>query len=1029
MRFWNAALRVVMAGALMAAAAGVVLPAAAQRLTLNFNPDWKFIKADPTGAQAPGFDDGGWTNVSAPHTYNDVDSFDHWSIRGHHGEQNQWGGRTWYRKTFTLPQVYEGKKVYIEFEAVRQVAEVYLNGKLLGTSKTGFIPFGFDLTPYVQFGKTNVLAVMCDNRFMKDPLGREESGAPTGDNALNINPSANPNLAAVQRRFNEAMPDTVEELQADQIPWNNPHWHPAHGGIYRNVRLYIVDPLHISLPLYSFLQTAGPYVYATDISTNKSTIHLEVPIENSRSSGENVELVAQIVDHDGKTVLTMRHQGDIVTGASATFNLSGVLPKPQLWESDYPYLYHVVCSLQVNRRTIDSSEVPLGIRTVKWTADKGFFINGHHEKLHGWGQKPTDEWPGLGAAQPDWLHFYTLNLMKEAGGNWVRWGHCAAGPEMIKACDELGLMVEQPGVDGESDTVKAAWTLRASAFRDMIIYYRNDPAILIWEGGNQKVTLEHAKELRAYMDKYDPHGGRAYAHRRADQTDGEFMDVCIGTEGGREIKKLPVVEGEYDREESPRRVWDDYSPPNFGYPEAKGRSDYILTSEQYAVNQLPQYLKKVGMPEHCGGANWIFSDTTSGGRDSAEVDRAGGEVDGVRLPKEAYYVCSAMFNARVPQVHIIGHWTYPAGTKKTIYVASNGDRVELVVNGKSLGWGTKDPDGPYIFVFPDIAWEPGEIKAVAYLDGKVVAAHSIQTAGPAVALRMTPIANPNGGLRADGSDILLIDVEAVDSKGERCPTFQQRVDFETSGEGIWRGGYNSGKTNSVNNTYLDLECGINRVSVRATRTAGKIMVKATCKSLKSATLTVRSNPIKEENGYVMSLPVMPAVALPTERPLLPVDLEQTQLPIQTSAVAGKFIAGFSYSGPTAGVHVLEDVQDGMKVLIDRDLSFSALPAVLRGADYIAAAGADARYNAVDLMEIAVKAGSTVFIAHDDRLALPEWLSRKFNPLPLAITLGGHSMKIFQHAAKKDESLTLGTNTEDANAPSDSVMYLVFVNGH
>src|SRR5438477_607458 len=125
---------------------------AGPRLTLNFNPDWKFIKADPAGASDPGFNDRDWANVSAPHTYNDVDTFDDWSLAGHHGEQNQWSGRTWYRKTFTPPDSWEGKKIYIEFEGVRQVAEVYLNGHLLGTSKTGFIPFGFDLTSQLHLG-------------------------------------------------------------------------------------------------------------------------------------------------------------------------------------------------------------------------------------------------------------------------------------------------------------------------------------------------------------------------------------------------------------------------------------------------------------------------------------------------------------------------------------------------------------------------------------------------------------------------------------------------------------------------------------------------------------------------------------------------------------------------------------------------------------------------------------------------------------------------------------------------------------
>lgn len=1030
MNFWNVARRLGSICVLFVGTSGLVFSAAAQRLTLNFNPDWKFIKADPAGAQAPAFDDKTWTDVSAPHTYNDTDTFDDWSIRGHHGEQNQWGGRTWYRKTFTLPPSFQGKRVYVEFEAVRQVAEVYLNGKLLGTSKTGFLPFGFDLTPYVQFGKPNVLAVMCDNRFMKDPLGREPSFSetPSTNNPLGIAPTASPSLAAVQQKFNATIPNTVEELQADQIPWNNPHWHPAHGGIYRNVRLYVTDPLHISLPLYSFLQTAGPYVYVTDISAASATVHLEVPIENSRGTGENVELVAQILDRDGKVVLTLRHDGEVVAGANATFNVSGLLQKPELWESDYPYTYRVLCSLEVNGETVDTAEIPLGIRTVKWTADKGFFINGHHEKLHGWGQKPTDEWPGLGAAQPDWMHFCTLNLMKEAGGNWVRWGHCAAGPEMIAACDELGMMVEQPGLDGESDTVRAAWKLRASGFRDMIIYYRNNPSILIWEGGNQKVTRDHAAELRGYMDKYDPHGGRAYAHRRSDEVDGEFMNVCIGTEGGRELKNLPVVEGEYDREESPRRVWDDFSPPNFGYREAKDRSDYILTSEQYAVNQVPQYLEKLGAPDHSGGANWIFSDTTSGGRDAAEVARAGGEVDGVRLPKEAYYVCRAMFNSREPQVYIIGHWTYPAGTKKTVYVAHNRDSVELSVNGKSLGFGVADPGGPYIRVFKDVVWEQGEIKAVAYSGGKAVATHVLHTVGPAVALRLTPIVNPSGGLRADGSDILLVNVEAVDARGERCPTFQQRVDFETSERGIWRGGYNSGKTNSINHPYLDLECGINRVAVRATRVAGSISVRASCKGLKSGSVTVKSVPFKTQNGYSTELPAMPLTPLPAERPIINAYWDQPEIRSVKKGEVGKFITAFSYSGPAAGVRVTPNAQDSGKVFADRDVSFVGLPAALKGVDYVQAVAADARYNAVDLMEIAVKGGSTVFVAHDDHLGRPDWLTRQFKPTEASIVIDGHSLRLFQRTSPNDESVTLGTNTENANAPANSCMYVVFVNG-
>ncbi len=873
--------------ALGACVSGSRSPEAAGRQTLNFNPAWKFLREDPGPAAAdPAFDDRGWTTVSTPHTYNDVDSFDHWSVPGHRGEQGTWGGITWYRKTFPAPADWAGRQVYIEFEAVRQVAEVYLNGHRLGISKTGFTPFGFDLTPYLSAdGSPNVLALRCDNRFMKDPFTIDK-------------------LDDISKQVNARIPAEVEQLQADQIPWNNPHWHPAQGGIYRNVTLRVVDPLHISLPLYSFLQTEGPYVYATDISADSARLNLEVPVQNGRAAGATVDLEAEVCDAAGRPVLRLTGRQAIAAGASAVFTVAGVLPHPERWEPDYPYLYQVKLALRVDGQIVDTDQVSTGIRQVRFNAQAGFFINGHHLKLHGWGQKPTDEWPGLGAAQPDWMHFYTLDLMKEAGGNWVRWGHSAAGPAMIASGDALGIMAEQPGVDGESDTVGAAWKLRVTAWRDMLVYFRNHPSIVIWEGGNQNVTDAHAHELRGLMDTIDPHGGRAFAFRRSSQVDAKYEDVGVGAEGGREIARLPVVEGEYDREESPRRVWDKYSPPNFGYPEAADltQNAYDLTSEEYAVNEVGQYVRKVGASNHSGGANWIFSDTTSGGRVRVEVARASGEVDGARLPKEAYYVCAAMFRSD-PQVAIIGHWTYPAGTKKPIYVAANGDDVELFLNGRSVGHGVRS--NRYLFTFPAVAWEPGEIKAVASLQGRPIATASKRTAGPPVALRLTPILGP-GGLLANGSDVGLIDVEAIDAQGERCPTVQQRVDFECAGPAVWRGGYDSGKIDSINHLYLDLEAGINRVAVRSTLTAGAVTVRAQTEGLAPASLTINSLAFPVLGGISTVLPAIPAVALPAARPEISaadaaISIPETAAP--AAAQAGRFIKTFSYTGPTSIAHV------------------------------------------------------------------------------------------------------------------------------
>lgn len=988
----------------------VAAPASgAARLTLNFNPDWRFLKADAPAAGAPDFDDRTWANVSAPHTFNDIDSFDNYSPPNHRGEQNTWSGRTWYRKSFVVPQEWRGKEVFIEFQGVRQIAEVYLNGKLLGASKTGFIPFGFNLTPELNIGATNLLAVMCDNRFGKDP---DDEGKE--------------NLARLSARVNAAIPENVADLQADQIPWNNPHWHPAHGGIYRDVRLYVTDPLHISLPLYSFLKTSGPYLYATDVSEKSAIFHAEVPVQNARAQSAAAAMRVEVFDRDGKSVLILNRSQPVAPGAAAQFNISGVIENPMRWEPDYPYLYRVVCSLQVNGETVDSTEIPFGIRAVRWDANTGFWINSHHIKLHGWGQKPTDEWPGLGAAQPDWLHYFTLNLMKEAGANWVRWGHCAAGPSLIEACNELGLLVEQPGVDGESDTRGAAWIVRASAFRDAIIYFRNDPAVVIWEGGNQKVSLAHVKELRGYMDQWDPHGGRAYAHRRADAIDAQFMDVCIGTEGGREIARLPVVEGEYDREESPRRVWDDNSPPNFGYPEAKGQT-YDLTSEQYAVNQVAQYVQKLGAANHCGGANWIFSDSTSGGRDAAEVARAGGEVDGVRLPKEAYYVCQTMFRDDY-QVHIIGHWSYPTGTKKTVYVTANADDVELFLNGKSLGHGAKSDR--FLFTFPEVAWQAGELRAVAYEEGRPVATNAVSTAGAPAALKLTPIYGP-GGLQADGSDVVMIDVEAVDAGGARCPTFQKRVNFNLDGPAVWRGGYNSGQPHSVNNTYLDLECGINRVCLRSTRDPGVITLRASCDGLQPGSATIESAAFAAQAGYTPSLPQMPAATLPEFRANKAVALEHPSIQKAFPATSGlnsRYVDSFSYSGPTAKVHVERDAQNGKTAYVDRNFAFEDLPPQLLGADWIQAAQNDHSYSALDLIELAAKRGTIIFIAHDERVPPPTWLPQLFHPTDMTLSVNGQLMHIFQREINGQESLTLGSEAAGAN-PAIANMYLVLVKGN
>jgi beta-galactosidase len=349
------------------------------------------------------------------------------------------------------------------------------------------------------------------------------------------------------------------------------------------------------------------------------------------------------------------------------------------------------------------------------------------------------------------------------------------------------------------------------------------------------------------------------------------------------------------------------------------------------------------------------------------------------------------------------------------------------VNGKSLGHG--ENSDRFLFAFQNVEWQPGDIKAVAYKDGNPVATNSLHTVGTPVALKLTPLPGP-GGLLANGSDVALIDVEAVDANGERCPTFQKRLDFEIEGPGIWRGGYNSGKTNSINNLFLDLECGVNRVSVRSTRTPGVITVRAKCDGLKSGSASIQSIPFETQAGFSTQLPQMPEVSLPDKIPnwsFASENFATEKFSAAQTAPVGKFVESFSYSGPTTIVHVELNAQNRKNIYVDRDLEFQDLPAQLLGANWVQAAQNDNTYSALDLMEMAPKSGAIIYVAHDNRVSLPVWLAQQFQPTDLSLNVNGQPMKVFERRVEHDESLTLGSDAASAGSTSAN-MYLVFVKG-
>jgi beta-galactosidase len=834
-------------------------PPATAHAVYNFNPGWKFIKQEVAGAEAESFNDAAWADVSTPHTFNDVDSFDEYISRS--GEGTLYMGPVQYRKHFKLPATAAGNRVVLEFEGMRQAAKFWVNGKQVGMYEDGVTAYGLDITDAVHFGgQENVLAVWLTNATTYQ-----------------------------------------EEATKTAFQWASKDFNPNYGGINRNVRLHILPPVHQTLPLLNGLNTTGVYVYATDfdIAGKKATINIEAQVKNMSAAQASVTLSAVVVDRAGNVRARLAGETyDMVNGEGSVLKAAGALADARWWDPADPYLYDVYSVISVEGRTVDVQKITTGFRKTEFKGGAGtggIYINGKFTYLKGYAQRTTNEWAAVGGAYPDWMHDFDTKLMTDGNANYMRWMHIAPRAQEVTACDKYGVVQVCPAGDKEANpTNPVQWAQRMDVMRKTIIYYRNSPSILMWEAGNSGITAVRMQEMVDLRKQLDPSGGRAMGCRtlqtqqdqslpvpegdnlantriaewfgvmiaqdtRADRRDNPRALFRAYSEERRDL--APFIETEDFRDESLRMFWDDYSPPHFGFK--KGPQDtYNWNSETFSLAAARRYndywSNRISNTES-DKARWsayasiIWADSNQHGRQpNSEVCRTSGKVDAVRIPKQAYFVYRVMQNEQ-PDLHVIGHWNYPADTTKTMYVAANHvDAVELLVNGTSKGKKTQPTDG-FIYPFPNVAWAAGSVKAVGYQGTKVVAEHELKTVGEAKAIKLTPHTGPKG-LQADGSDVVFYDVEVVDAAGNRCPLDEGRVDFEMTGPGIWRGGVNEHLPKSTNNTYLNTECGINRVFVRSTMTAGKITLTAKREGLAPATVTVDALPIEVKDGLAVAMP-------------------------------------------------------------------------------------------------------------------------------------------------------------------------------
>lgn len=777
------------------AVASICSLAASAQHAIPFDSGWSFTRA------------GVEHQVTLPRAWNEDDAF-------RVGIAQLSTDTVRYVKTFVLPRSARGKRVYIEFEGARQSARVWLNGQYVGKHENGLTAFGFDLTPFVHFKGANRLEVLTDNSW-----------------------------------------DYKEEATQTSFQWNNRNFNANYGGLPKHVRLHLLPQLHQTLPLYSSLGTTGVYVYANDIYVQgrRATVVVESQVANHERKLKRARLQVQLTNPDGSLAASMQgEEQTIQPGQTAVLTASARVDHLRLWSWGRGELYNVSSIVGT-----DTVHLTTGFRKTQF-ADGLIRLNDRVFMVHGFAQRTSNEWPGVGMSVPAWLSDYSNGLVVQCGGNLVRWMHTMPWRQDVESCDRVGLLQAMPAGDAEADARGRQWEMRVEAMRDAIIYNRNNPSVVFYECGNKGISEEHMREMKALRDTFDPHGGRAIGSRemlgsREAEYGGEML--YINKSGSK-----PVWAMEYCRDEALRRYWDNWTEPyhrNGAGPLYRNAdaSAYNQNQDAFAIEHIRRWFDYfevrpgTGRRVSSGGVKIVFSDTNTHCRGESNY-RTSGVTDAVRLPKDSYYAHRVMWNGWVdpeePAIYIFGHNNHREGTVKPLYVCANTDSVAVFQNGHLL----PAPRRQYHFLFTidSVTTQPGTLVAIGYNKGQQVCRYELRSAGAPARLQLSVLTSQGWSrlpaqtpvVSADGADMALLQFEVVDADGRRCPTDRREVQFELDGPAEWRGGIGPGEGNCVLAKRLPVECGVNRALVRTTTQTGTIRITARAEGLPDATVTIQS---------------------------------------------------------------------------------------------------------------------------------------------------------------------------------------------
>lgn len=753
----------------------------------DFTADWSFRLCDDSTAARQDYNDADWRKLNLPHD---------WAVEGDFSKDNPSGtgggalpgGVGWYRKTFTADKADEGKRLYIDFDGAYMNSTVYINGHKLGTRPYGYISFSYDLTPYIKWGKKNVVAVRVDNA--EQPNSRWYSGC----------------------------------------------------GIYRNVWLTKVDPIHVA--------QWGTYVTAEEVTKNSAQINLRTTLQYDAEPVESplvkVTLNSQVLDANGNIVGETTSDVEVLSDAPKEVEQEILLKNPNLWSVDTPYLYQVKNIVTKDGKIVDTYYTPFGIRTFRFDAQKGFILNGEQVKING--VCMHHDLGCLGAAVNTRAIERQLEILKEMGCNGIRCSHNPPAPELLDLCDRMGFIVMDETFDmwrkkkTRHDYSRYFNEWHERDLTDLIVRDRNHPSIFMWSIGNEvleqwtdakadTLSLEEANLILNFGHSADMLAG-----------DGEMSVNSLLTKKLADMVKAldpsrPVTAG--CNEPNPNNhlfrsgaldiigfnYHDDWFagvPENFpgkpfivtesvsglmtrGYYRMPSDSMFIwperwdkpfqepsFSCSSYDNCHVPWGNRHEGTLRHVKNNDFISGQYIWTGFDYiGEPTPYGwparssyfGIVDLAGFPKDVYYMYQSEWRPDKEVLHLFPHWNWTPGQDVDLWAYyNNADEVELFVNGKSQGVRSKGKDD--FHVMWRVKFEPGTIKAVSRKGGKAVAEQEIHTAGEPAQIRLNPDCNT---IQDDGKDLSFITVEIVDKDGNLCPNADNDVTFAVDGPGFIAG--------------------------------------------------------------------------------------------------------------------------------------------------------------------------------------------------------------------------------------------------